>query len=262
VTELSPYQRIAKELRDKILSGELAPGAELPSETAIADRENLTRKTVSRAFEQLRSEGLIVTTQGARSKVRSRPRFDHVATGENFRDRQATGKPNDIAEAEAQGYRGKDKLLFFGDASAPAEVAKLLGVEVGAKVVMRDVLNVVVEEGKPDEPMKSIRCYYRHDFAAGTALAESEKIPGGIASLIESPDGPFRRTIARFTEDVELRMPRPDEAETLAIPPGVPVARILRTMYDVSGEPLEVLDSLLPGDRFSLHYVITVPGKP
>lgn len=257
MTELAPYQRIAKDLRDKILSGELAPGDHLPSEPQLAERFRVARNTAARAVKQLRDEGLIITTQGARSTVRARPRIFYLATGENFRDRQSTGKPNDIAEAEAQGHDSRNELLDFGEVPAPPEVAKLLEVEVGAPVVMRYQLNRA-----KGEPMKAMRCYYRLDFATGTALAEPHLVSGGVANLIEAENGPFRRVIAKFVEDVELRMPLPAESELLLIPPGVPVARVLRTMYDVSGEPLEVLDSLLPGDRYFLRYVITVPEKP
>lgn len=262
VTKPAPYQEIASYLRDKILSGEFAPGGELPSENMLVDQFGHTRKTISRAIEQLRSEGLIVTTQGARSKVRAHTRIALLATGENFRQRQATGNANSIAEAEAQGHRSKNLLLGVEEVSALPEIAKRLEVESGTKVVVRHQLNVVVGKGEPNEPMMAMSCYYRHEFAAGTALAMPEPIDGGGASLIESPAGPFRRTIAKFIEDVEWRMPRPDESKLLVIPPGVPVARILRTMYDVSGEPLEVLDSTLPGDRFSVRYEIPVPGKP
>lgn len=257
MTTPAPYQEIANFLREQILSGELAPGEKLPSENTLAADFHCTRKTAARAIEQLRSEGLIITTQGAQSRVRARPRIFYLATGENFRDRQATGKPNDIAEAEAQGYSSTNDLLDFGERPATAEVAKRLGVEVGAPVVMRYQLNRV-----DGEPMKAMRCYYRLDFAAGTTLAEPRLIGRGVSSLIEAEDGPFRRTIAKFVEDIELRMPRPDEAQLLAIPPGVPVARVLRTMYDDSGAPLEVLDSLLPGDRYLLRYVIAIPEKP
>lgn len=257
MTEPAPYQRIANFLREQILSGTLAPGAELPSENTLAAEFGCTRKTATRAVEQLRSEGLISTAQGARSRVRSRPRIFYIATGENFRQRQATGKPNDIAEAEAQGYVSENVPLGVEEVAAPPEIAERLRVEAGAKVVMRHQLNRA-----SGEPMKVMRCYYRRDFAAGTALARPPLIAGGVANLIESEDGPFRRTIARFVEDIELRMPRPDEAELLAVPPGVPLARILRTMYDDSDEPLEVLDSLLPGDRYLLRYVIPIPEKP
>jgi GntR family transcriptional regulator len=256
VDEIAPYQKIANALRDRILSGELEPGAKLPSETELAKEHEVVRNTAARAIKQLRSEGLITSAQGAVSRVRSRPLIVHLASGENFRARQKTGKSNDLAEAEAQNYKGKNKLLWVREMAAPPEVARLLVVQGGAPVVVRCMLNHA-----QGEPMKLLRCYYRQEFAAGTPLAAPRLIKGGVANLLESADGPFRRTIARFTESVELRMPRPDEAEQLVVPDGVPVARILRTLYDETGEALEVLDSLLPGDRFVLKYEIEVPEK-
>mgnify|MGYP001575274691 CR=1 FL=1 len=256
MSQIPPYQKIANALRDQILSGELAPGDELPSENQLAKVHDCVRSTVTRAIEQLRSEGLISTAQGARSRVRARPQIFYLATGENFRQRQGTGKPNDIAEAEAQGHESKNAIVSVGLTPAPEDVAERLGVDSGTQVIMRHQLNYV-----DGEPMKAMRCYYRRDFADGTALAEPRLIAGSVANLIEAEDGPFGRTIARFVEDIELRMPRPAEAEQLLIPPGVPVARILRTLYDAAGEPLEVLDSLLPGDRYKLRYVISVPEK-
>jgi GntR family transcriptional regulator len=256
VSEIAPYQKIANALRDQILSGELAPGDPLPSETQLAKEHEVARNTAARAIKQLRSEGLVTMAQGARTKVRAHPHITHLATGKNFRDRQATGKSNDIAEAEAHGYVGGNTLLWVRELEAPPEVAKLLAVADGTPVIVRCMLNRA-----EDEPMKLVVGYYRRDFAAGTPLAESRKVKFGVAQLLESEDGPFRRSIARFTEDVELRMPRPEEAEQLAIPGGVPVARILRTLYDESGEALEVLDSLLPGDRYVLKYEIEVPKK-
>lgn len=257
MTKIAPYQQIANDLRTQILAGTLEAGAELPSENELARRYECVRATATRALDQLRSEGLISSAQGKKSVVRARPQIFYTATGENFRQRQGTGKPNDIAEAEAQGYTGKNDLLFVGSVPAPTEVAERLGVEPDSLVTLRFMLNRA-----NDEPMKLSRGYYKQDLARGTPLAESRKIQGGVATLLEAEDGPFRRTIARFVEDIELRMPRPDEMEQLLIPPGVPVARILRTLYDPSGEALEVLDSLLPGDRYLLRYVIAIPDKP
>lgn len=253
---LAPYQEVAKYLRDQILSGELAPGAAVPSESELTERFGHNRRTIQRAIDLLRSEGLVASSQGARTTVRKRPSIFYVATGENFRRRQGTGKPNDIAEAEAQGYRGTNNLLAVEEVPAPADVAARLGIPAGEPVIMRYQVNRA-----DGAPMKVMRCYYRLDFAAGTPLAEFRLVRGGVANLIEAEDGPIRRRIDRFVEDIELRMPHPEEAEQLAIPPGVPVARIMRTLYDPSGEPLEVLESLLPGDRYLLRYVISVPDK-
>lgn len=252
--QMAPYQKIAQDLRDQILGGALAPGDQLPSENDLSGRYACARNTASRALKLLVSEGLIATTQGARYTVRPRPQLKHIATGVNFRRRQGTGKPNDIAEAEAQGYHGRNDLVAVKTVSAPPEVAERLRVAVGDKVWLRHQIHLA-----NDEPMKILRNYYRLEFASGTPLAAKKKIKGGTTALIEADDGPFRRRVARFVEDVELRMPLPAEAEQLHMPHGAPIARILRTFYDPTDEPIEVLDSILPGDRYTLRYEIAVP---
>jgi GntR family transcriptional regulator len=79
---------------------------------------------------------------------------------------------------------------------------------------------------------------------------------GGVYALIEDPDGPIRRQVARSTDDVTGRMPTPDEARELVLPPGVPVFRVLRTVYDTEGRPLEVQDSVAAADRHQLRYEV------
>lgn len=51
-------------------------------------------------------------------------------------------------------------------------------------------------------------------------------------------------------------MPTPDEARILSMPPGVPVFRILRTVYDSGGQPVEVQDSLAAGDRHTFCFEV------
>ena len=51
-------------------------------------------------------------------------------------------------------------------------------------------------------------------------------------------------------------MPTPDEARQLRLSPGVPVFRILRTVYDDEGKPVEVQDSLAAGDRHGFCYEV------
>jgi GntR family transcriptional regulator len=255
VTQAAPYQKIAKFFRDQILSGELEPGERLPAEAWLADRFGVSRGTATKALGLLRSEGLITTGQGARSVVLARLRIPHTATGANFRARQASGKANDIAEAEARGHNGKNEVLRVGKVAAAPEIAARFGVEVGTPVIERCLINRI-----DGTPMKIVYGYYLVEFAADTPLMELAPVPKGVSRLIEAEDGPFRRRIARFAEEVEVRMPRPEEAGQLAIPSGVPVARILRTLYDESGEVVEVLDSVLPGDRYVLRYEIIVPA--
>jgi DNA-binding GntR family transcriptional regulator len=78
-----PYLQIADELRRAILQGALAPGAQLPSTSELADRYSAAPNTVRSALRLLREESLIVARQGkgvfVRSTVKQEP-VDDTAT--------------------------------------------------------------------------------------------------------------------------------------------------------------------------------------
>jgi GntR family transcriptional regulator len=69
---MPPYQRIAATLRQQIESGDLPPGAMLPSLTRLAQEEGVAKGTIVKAFAVLRGEGLIYTVQGWGTFVRER----------------------------------------------------------------------------------------------------------------------------------------------------------------------------------------------
>lgn len=60
----APYKRIAAAIRERIESGELAPGEQVPSATELQDEYGVSRNTALRALKTLRDEGLIVVEQG------------------------------------------------------------------------------------------------------------------------------------------------------------------------------------------------------
>lgn len=58
------YMLVADAIAAKIASGELAPGARLPSELDLAAQYHVARMTVSRAIRELRARGLVRTVIG------------------------------------------------------------------------------------------------------------------------------------------------------------------------------------------------------
>lgn len=66
------YQRIAGELRQAILGGELRPGDPLPSEAAIVRENGVSRGTARQALSLLVNEGYAVSRQG-RGRIVSSP---------------------------------------------------------------------------------------------------------------------------------------------------------------------------------------------
>ncbi|MCD0485625.1 GntR family transcriptional regulator [Streptacidiphilus sp. ASG 303] len=63
-------QQVADAIRAEIRSGELAPGAKLPSVRDLAKRYTVAPMTAQSAVEILRGEGLVYTSPGRGSFVR------------------------------------------------------------------------------------------------------------------------------------------------------------------------------------------------
>ena len=248
------FRQIADALRAAILSGELTPGTQLPSENELKDRYGTTRVTVRKAIALLKADGLLVSHQGKGAFVRPRPAVQMLTTGANWRRRRESGTANYNAEAEAQGRTAEQQLLSVDRVPAPPEIAERFDIPSGTPMIRRRLLFVVDEQ-----PMQQVNAYYRAEMFSGTAVEEPRRIRGGVSRLVEDPDGPIRQRFIQFVEDLEIRMPTPEETAQLEIPPGVPLARVFRTGHVASGEIVEVLDSCVSCDRHSFRYVIDVP---
>lgn len=66
-----PSRQIANELRSQISSGQLPPGARLPSIAAMMQTYGVARNTARRAIQFLVDEGLVEVIQGWGSFVRT-----------------------------------------------------------------------------------------------------------------------------------------------------------------------------------------------
>jgi GntR family transcriptional regulator, transcriptional repressor for pyruvate dehydrogenase complex len=66
-------QSVVDGLKDRILTGELGPGAKLPSEKELLDEYDVSRTVVREAVSRLQAEGLVETFQGRGSFVLAVP---------------------------------------------------------------------------------------------------------------------------------------------------------------------------------------------
>jgi GntR family transcriptional regulator len=96
--------------------------------------------------------------------------------------------------------------------------------------------------------------YYPALLVSGTPIERNAKIRGGAYAVIEDPDGPIGRRIARSVDELTARMPVPEESGALHLAPGIPVIRVLRTVYDDADRPVEVQDSVVAADRHEFRY--------
>src|ERR1700680_800316 len=63
------YAEVEETLRNSIVKGKYAVGSQLPSETSLAEKFNVSRFTIREALQKLSSAGMISRQQGARSRV-------------------------------------------------------------------------------------------------------------------------------------------------------------------------------------------------
>jgi GntR family transcriptional regulator len=239
------YKQIADYLREAIGRERLGPGDQLPSETQLMAHYSVARMTVRNAIRLLQDEGLITAEHGRGVYVRARPPVRRLASDRFAQRHRKEGKAAFLAEAEQAAAHPDVDMIKVTTAKPPAEVAELLHLPASAKTVVRSRRYLL--DGRPVETAIS---YIPADLAEGTAITQSNPGPGGIYARLEESG----HVLEHFTEEVSARMPIPDEARALALPPGVPVFRLVRTAYDTDGRPVEVCDTIMASDAYLLAY--------
>jgi GntR family transcriptional regulator len=101
-----------------------------------------------------------------------------------------------------------------------------------------------------NEPSMIGDSYYPLSFVQNSRLPDPADIPEGDDQELENSG----HIAAWYHDQITTRMPSPEEIATLEIPPGVPVARVIRTSYESDATPCETYIQILPGDRYILDY--------
>lgn len=249
------YNQVAEHLRQRIYSGDLAPGDKLPSEAGLIKQFDVSRVTARGAIKDLQAEGLIVTRQGKGSFVRDREATRRLpATRYQEEAEFAAGR---VAEpATSYGFdwaKSRDRYRVdasFRETRAPGRVAELFGIPASEPVLERRLVFHV-----DDRPEQVITSYLPADLVRGTPVADPDREPwpGGTIAQLAS----LGVTVAAIEESVRSRMPTPEEASTLRLAPGVPLLVVTRRTIADDGRAVEVAaDILLPADRVIVGYRI------
>ena len=93
-TAWGAYAQIADALRQRITSGDLAPGSLVPSEAALCEEFAVVRNTVRRALGTLEDEGLIETLPGKGRMVRgdAPTQYEYRRIADELRSRIDSGE--------------------------------------------------------------------------------------------------------------------------------------------------------------------------
>lgn len=249
-SDVAFYRQIAGHLRDAVTSGQLGPGDRIPSERELMEHYGVQRETVRQAIALLRSEGVLVARHGKGVFVREIAPVVRVSSSRFSRkEREGKGLPAFAAEMARLGREWHQELTEVGRAPVPPEAAERLRIEPGTEVAVRRRRMYV--EGVPLQLADS---YVPLQIAEGTAILEENSGPGGIYSRIEEKG----HRLSHATEELQARMPQPEERSQLALDPGVPVVTLIRTAFDTDDNPVEVLLSVVAGDKQVFVYDVSL----
>jgi GntR family transcriptional repressor for pyruvate dehydrogenase complex len=74
------YEQVADQLRELILTGQIAPEQRLPNEAALASQFGVSRPTIREALRVLSAQALIRTTKGSSGgSFVTLPTVDHIS---------------------------------------------------------------------------------------------------------------------------------------------------------------------------------------
>jgi GntR family transcriptional regulator len=242
-----PSQRIADELRVSIETGELAPGAQLPSERDLARAHGTARNTAREAVRILTAAGLVTAEHGRGVFVREAGPLIRLGNDRYSPRHRETGLSPFLMECAKQGKTGRFEVLSVERVEPPADVAARLQLPTGEPSVLRRE-NVFYADA---DPVHRVTTWIPWAIAEGTGLLEDEvPHPYGIHGVFEDQG----HRMMRLREEISARMPSPDEQEHLQVPPGVPVLDVLHTSLDEAGEPYELTRFVMRADMTGLLY--------
>lgn len=216
----------------------------------MAHQYQTARNTAREAIRLLAEEGLVTAQHGRGVYVRETQRLFRFGSDRYSIENRATGLTPFRLETQRQGKTARIDVISITRERPPPDIAERLGVPTDRKSVVHRENHYFAD----DEPVQIVSTYLRWEEAKGTRLMQPKTGEHGIYGRLE--DLGHLMTVVR--EEVTARMPRPDEASFLLLPPGVPVLEVLHTSLDQDREPFEVSRYVHRADTTALLYEFPV----
>ncbi|PYU51405.1 MAG: phosphonate metabolism transcriptional regulator PhnF [Acidobacteria bacterium] len=222
------YYQIQQGLSEQIRSGELKPGALMPSEQEIAARLGVSRMTARQALKSLCSRGLAFSQRGRGTFV-SRMKLE-----KNFRQLLSFSE-----EMKDRGSQPRSRVLAFRKIHPGEDVVEALHLNPAEEVIL--LRRVRMADSAP-------------------LCVEATHLPARLCpDLLENfePSGSLYRALAEqyglqvhmADEVAEASIATEAEAKLLRVREKSPVFRFMRTAYLHNGQPIEFVKSIYRGDR-------------
>src|SRR5262249_48305790 len=242
------YYQLENLLRERIMSGAVAAGDRLPTESELIRQYGVGRITVRQALAALAEDGLIERRRGRGTFVTERKTKRRAFEGQI----DLTGSLDEIIAAR------KDmmlKVIEMNRVEADLREAELLGLEPGEAVYR--VKRLSMRDGKP------------FGLTVSCLPAEiGERLTGedlSLGSLLQTVEARFGLKGMSARQQITATLARPYLAKLLDVPVGAPLLSIERTDYTDEGRPVEFTHGLYGADLYSFVIRLTrekdVPRK-
>lgn len=215
----------------------LPPGSPIPTERALAGEFAVSRTTVRQALADLTAEGRLHRVQG-KGTFAAEPKLAQRLQLSSYTE-----------DMRAQGREPSSRLLDIEEIQAEPELAKLLGVRSGTKILRLMRLRLADSEPMAVEtthlPISRFRGLRRH-ISEGVSLYAILRERYGVE-------------MERAEETIETSLAGPQEAELLGADVGMPVLLLSRHSFGADGKPVEFVRSIYRGDRYKFITTLTRP---
>ena len=223
----SLHRQLFLVLRERIVSGALAPGAALPKEEALCEQFGVSRITVRRALGDLAALGLVERRHGLGTFVLGGGRVSRPRPTLSFVD-----------ELKRLGSETHVQVIAFAREAPPPPVASLLELAEGEPAVHALRLRSV-----KGTPLMITDAWVPVAAAKGITRAALEK--KAMYELLLQHGVRFGRVVQEFS--AEGASPR--FAQALATEPGAPLIRLVRLLHDADGRPVQHLTVHMSPER-------------
>ena len=239
-TSVPQYRRIADALAGAIRAGALEVGGQLPSERELSAEYGVSRMTARVALKTLVEQGLVASVEAKGYFVAASRIDQRLQTLTSFSE-----------DMRRSGRRPSSIVLAAREVAASAEIAARLAVAEGAAVY--HLLRLRLADAVP-------------------VALEAAHIPASLApGLIETADFAAESLYAtlkrRFgilpveaEQSFEASAASAADAAILQVELGSPVLRMTRLSLSAEARPIEFVQSVYRGDRFTMR-VRLAPGS-
>jgi GntR family transcriptional regulator len=207
------YQKIQKEIRNRIATARLRPGDAVASERELAKTHKVSLMTARHALVGLEREGVVERRRGAGTFVAT-PKI-HFNKLMSYTEQMSS-----------RGLAPRSRVLLTKVIEDEPEVAARIGLPGASRMIKIQRLRLTGEE-----PFALETCYLpatEFPDLASTSLART--------SLFAVLQHDYRVELAYADEEVNATAADADVAELLGVPQGAPVLRIRQVIYSTTGK--------------------------